>query len=429
MRKMKDSGVPFIGAIPNDWEVRRIKNLGFYRNGLTYSPEEVTDESGTLVLRSSNIKDGKLSLDDNVYVTTYIRPEIRLRENDILLCSRNGSRELIGKNALIPGNLAATYGAFMMVFRTTANPKYVYYLLNSPIFNFYLSSFFTSTINQLTRSNFGDMKVPFTADSTEQQRIADFLDAKTADVDNLRSQLERQIEILESYKRSVITETVTRGLDPSLTMRDTDDSWLPSIPTEWDFERAKYLFIERKSKGNSACLQLLSPTQQYGVIPQTKYDEISGMSAVKLKEDFDLNTLKTIHYGDFCISLRSFQGGFEYSEYEGVISPAYHVFYPIRKVSSDYYRYLFKEETFIGKINSYTISLRDGKNISFADFGRTFIPVPPLAEQQRIAAYLDEKVSAVDEIISLKQEQLTKLADYKKSLIFEYVTGKKEVLA
>lgn len=137
--------------------------------------------------------------------------------------------------------------------------------------------------------------------------------------------------------------------------------------------------------------------------------------------------LKTIHKGDFCISLRSFQGGFEYSKYEGVVSPAYQVFYPTLEIADDYYKYLFKEQGFIDRMNSYTMTLRDGKNIAFSDFGNTYIPYPPLTEQLEIATYLDRKCTQIDALVTEKQQQLATLDEYKKSLIFEYVTGKKEV--
>ena len=125
------------------------------------------------------------------------------------------------------------------------------------------------------------------------------------------------------------------------------------IPEDWSLIRGKYLFAQKSERGNDICLQLLSPTQKYGVIPQSLYEELTGMNAVKLKENVDLESLKTIHKGGFCISLRSFQGGFEYSEYEGVVSPAYQVFYPTKRIESRYYKYLFKEIGFIEKMNSY----------------------------------------------------------------------------
>lgn len=182
-------------------------------------------------------------------------------------------------------------------------------------------------------------------------------------------------------------------------------------------------------RGNIIELQLLSPTQKYGVIPQEKYEELSGMNAVKLNEKVNLALLKTIHNGDFCISLRSFQGGFEYSKYEGVVSPAYQVFYPSIPVIDTYYKYLFKDNCFIQKINSYSMTLRDGKNIAFADFGNTYIPMPSINDQRHIAEYLDSRCTEIDNTISLKKQQIETLNDYKKSLIYEYVTGKKEIPA
>lgn len=169
-------------------------------------------------------------------------------------------------------------------------------------------------------------------------------------------------------------------------------------------------------------LQLLSPTQKYGVVPQSVYEDRSGMNAVKLNENANLSALKTIHKGDFCISLRSFQGGFEYSEYEGVVSPAYQVFYPVVKVARGYYKYLFKDSGFIEKMNSYTMTLRDGKNIAFADFGNTYIPCPPVDEQQRIADFLDTKCAEIDALTADIQTQIDTLEQYKRSVITETVT-------
>lgn len=205
-------------------------------------------------------------------------------------------------------------------------------------------------------------------------------------------------------------------------MKDSGIEWIGYTPEDWNFIRGKYIFEQRCEKGNRANLQLLSPTQKYGVIPQTHYEEITGMRAVKLNEQIDLNQLKTIHKGDYCISLRSFQGGFEYSEYEGVVSPAYQVFYKKINVIDGFYKYLFKDGSFINKMNSYTMSLRDGKNIAFSDFGNTYLPFPPIDEQNKIAAYLDNKCGEIDAITAKIQEQINTLEEYKKSVISEAVT-------
>ena len=207
--EMKDSGIEWIGEIPKDWEVIKIKNVGEYRNGLTYKPTDLTDENtGTLVLRSSNIQDGKISLKDNVYVSTVVRSDLKVKKGDILICSRNGSRELVGKNAIIEDLKDVTFGAFMMIFRCDS-PKYLYYILNSKVFSYYLGSFFTSTINQLTGSNFGNMKIVYVSDKLEQSKIVSYLDTKCSEIDTLIADKKRQLDILADYKKSLIYEYVT----------------------------------------------------------------------------------------------------------------------------------------------------------------------------------------------------------------------------
>lgn len=205
-------------------------------------------------------------------------------------------------------------------------------------------------------------------------------------------------------------------------MENSEKLWTGKVPDNWKFYKGKYIFGERSERGNAINLQLLSPTQKYGVIPQSMYDELTSMKSVKVKEDTDLSTFKTIHRGDFCISLRSFQGGFEYSEYEGVVSPAYHVLFSKMDICAGYYKYLFKEQRFIAEMNSYCQSLRDGKNISYFDFGRTLIPFPPLSEQQSIADYLDKTCSKIDEIIAEAKASIDEYKELKQSVIFEAVT-------
>lgn len=205
-------------------------------------------------------------------------------------------------------------------------------------------------------------------------------------------------------------------------MKESNIQWLGKIPQNWNLIKGKYLFALRTTRGNHKRLKLLSPTQQYGVISQDEYEKLSGMKAVKLKQDTDLSSLRTIHKGDYCISLRSFQGGFEYCNQEGVVSPAYQVFYPTVPISHAYYRLLFKNDGFIAEMNSFTMSLRDGKNIAFKDFGDSLIPYPNLQEQQAIADYLDAKCADIDALQQDLQAEIETLQAYKKSLITRAVT-------
>ena len=206
---MKDSGVEWIGKIPKHWDIVRLKLLGNVRNGLTYSPSDICDANeGTLVLRSSNIQNGQLTFDDNVYVSCEIKDDLMVRPNDILICSRNGSRKLIGKNAIIDDTVA-TFGAFMMIFRANQKPKYIKYILNSSIFMYYLGTFLTSTINQLTRANLNNMEIPFTWEKDEQEAIVSYLDTKCTKIECLISINQSKIDKLIAYKKSLIYEVVT----------------------------------------------------------------------------------------------------------------------------------------------------------------------------------------------------------------------------
>ena len=417
MRKMVDSGIDFIGAIPEHWKILRIKNLGEFRNGLTYSPQDICDEDdGILVLRSSNIKNGKLSLDDNVYVKTSIPNYLMIKEGDILICSRNGSRELIGKNAVLP-QMNATFGAFMMIYRCK-NPRYMYYVLNSPVFNYYLASFFTSTINQLTGSNFGNMKIPYCPDIDEQRAITSFLDAKCSEIDALIEDIQSEIEVLEAYKRSVISETVTKGLNKNVEMKDSGTEWLGNIPAHWKITRIGSVYNLRMTKVSDKDYEQLSVTMK-GIVPQLD-------SAAKTNAHDDRKLVKK---GDFVINSRSDRrGSCGISPMDGSVSLINTVLLPLDEMNSEYYDWLFHTLQFADEFYKWGHGIVDDLwTTGWQDMKRILIPSPPLSEQAAIANYLNGICSEIDEILSAKKEQLEVLYDYKKTIIFEYITGKKEV--
>lgn len=199
-------------------------------------------------------------------------------------------------------------------------------------------------------------------------------------------------------------------------MRDSGIEWVGQIPKRWELRRAKTLFTQRNSKGNGIEV-LLSPTQKYGVVPQSQLEGV-----VQVKEDTNLQMFKTVHKGDFVISLRSFQGGFEYSLYEGVCSPAYQVFYPTSPICDTYYRYLFKSQSFISKMNNLTVGIREGKNIQYVDFANSQIPVPPLAEQERIAAFLDAEGAEIDTVLEKTRASIEEYKKLKQAVITQAVT-------
>ena len=419
MREMKDSGVEWIGEIPSDWKINR----GKYIFECLQKPIRPTDDvitcfrDGEVTLRSNRREDGY----------TFSEKEIGYQGVDIGYLVIHGMDGFAGAIGISDSRGKAS--PVLNVLGTIQNKRYYMYYLRAMAF----TEVFTATATGI-RVRSCDLRwnklaeFPYPVPPIyEQKRVSSFLDTKCAEIDSISEDIRKEIETLQEYRKSVITEAVTKGLDPNVEMKDSGVEWIGMIPNSWELEKGKYVFIQKNERGNTICLQLLSPTQKYGVIPQDKYEELSGMKAVKLNEKVDLSELKTVHKGAFCISLRSFQGGFEYSDYEGVVSPAYQIFYPTRNICDDYYRYLFKTQGFIQEMNSFTMSLRDGKNIAFEDFGNSLIPVPPLSIQNDIATFLNTKCSEIDSIIADKQKQLDVLAEYRKSLIYEYVTGKKEV--
>lgn len=419
MREMKDSGIAWVGNIPEKWSI--VANKYVMTKIKHICPEYKGDDILSLTMNGVVVRDldagGKMPTSFDGYQILY--------PCNLLMClfDYDVTPRCIGliKNY---GITSPAYSQFSLDKGNDASYYYYYYLmLDNEKTLLHLAK---NLRHSFTEEQLGAIKIPVPP-VAEQKRIASFLDSKCTEIDSISEDIRKEIETLQEYRKSVITEAVTKGLDPNVEMKDSGVEWIGMIPNSWELEKGKYVFIQKNERGNTICLQLLSPTQKYGVIPQDKYEELSGMKAVKLNEKVDLSELKTVHKGAFCISLRSFQGGFEYSDYEGVVSPAYQIFYPTRNICDDYYRYLFKTQGFIQEMNSFTMSLRDGKNIAFEDFGNSLIPVPPLSIQNDIATFLNTKCSEIDSIIADKQKQLDVLAEYRKSLIYEYVTGKKEV--
>ena len=417
MREMKDSGIEWIGKIPNNWRITRIKYVCNSRSEKAFFKHETDSYLGleNVVGFSDKIIETDTTYADGYYDT--------YKAGDVLF---NKLRPYLGKVIIASADGFCT-GEFVKLFNYQGDRRYLrYWMIDEQFITEVDNSTYGAKMPRANPEFVLNMPIPVIP-YIEQFAISNYLDTKCAEIDALAADIQSQIDTLEQYKRSVITEAVTKGLNKNVEMKESGFEWLGFIPSTWQTRKGKYIFVQRNERGNSIELQLLSPTQKYGVIPQDLYEEISGYKAVKLDEKTDYSLLKTIHKGDYCISLRSFQGGFEYSEYEGVVSPAYQVFYPVIEVSRGYYKYLFKTQIFIDKMNSFTMSLRDGKNIAFADFGNTYLPIPPIQEQQRIADYLDSKCAEIDSIITEKKQQIETIVEYKKSLIFEYVTGKKEV--
>lgn len=430
-RGMKDSGIDWLEVIPADWKVKPLKILFSFGKGLNITKADLVDEGCPVIsygqIHSKKNTGTKVSGD----LIRFIPPSIAfaqslVKHGNFIFADTSEDLDGCGNCVYMDINTPLFAGYHTIVLRQRGNNddnRYLAYLFKTACWRKQIRTnvngvkLFSVSQNILKRTNVIFPPLP------EQQAIADFLDAKCAEIDGLLADLEAEVKTLAEYKKSIIAETVTHGLNPNATLVPTNLGWIDKIPEHWGLEKAKYAFELRRTKGNIKNLELLSPTQKYGVIPQSQLEGV-----VLVNEKTNLETFRTIHAGDFCISLRSFQGGFEYSTYEGVVSPAYQVFYPTIDVCDGYYKYMFKSDGFISKINTFSMSLRDGKNIAFSDFGNMYIPIPPIEEQVAIAVYLDEKCAEIEQSIVDRQTQIETLKVYKASLIYEYVTGKKQVI-
>lgn len=207
--KMKDTGVEWIGMIPEHWEVKRGKDLGDIEHGISYTPDDLRDEGeGILVLRAGNIQNSVLSFEDNAFVCKHRIPLGKyIKKGDIIICGTNGSLALVGKSAVASSDYNISFGSFMLRFRVRQNPFFIQSQL-AQLVDLYRGLFATTTINQLTISQLNNMRF-FIPPLSEQQAIASYLDEKCTKIDAIVENLNQQIEKHKLLKRALINEVIT----------------------------------------------------------------------------------------------------------------------------------------------------------------------------------------------------------------------------
>lgn len=426
----KESGVEWIGKVPSHWEIMPLKFTGTFGNGLTYSPKDVVD-NGILVLRSSNIQNSSLSFEDNVYVSN-VSKVLLVQKGDVIICSRNGSAALVGKSAFIDKDINATFGAFMMRYIPKINKKYGFYLFQTAIGR-YKGYFATTTINQLTKSTIGEMKVPL-ANTEEQTAIVDFLDNKCSEIDKVISAQQKRIALLQELKQSVITHVVTKGLNPNVEMKDSGVEWIGKVPKHWEICKLKHVSslygrigfrgynqTDLVSEGEGAIT--LSPSNmQNGTMDYNKCSFLSWKKYYESPEimikDGDILFVKTgSTYGKTSLVNKL--------PMEATINPQIVVFKDI-KVNNHFLYYLLTNDIVQMQV-SLTVGGSTIPTLSQDNILKYVIPIAPKNEQDEIANYLDKKCKSIDSSISKAQHQVELLQEYKQSLITEVVTGKRKV--
>lgn len=423
----KDSEIEWLGSIPSHWSVRIFKQISYMKGrigwqGLKYS-EFSDDIRLPYLITGMNFKGGKIRWEEvyHISIDRYNEaPEIQLKVGDVLL-TKDGT---IGKLLLVdslPGK--ASLNSHLLLLRAHKNaylPSYLYYQLDSNNFSGHIEyNKYGTTFYGLTQEAMGRFKI-ILPPIQEQFQIAKYLDQKTTIIDTKISLLERKILNYKDLRICLINESVCRGLNKGVNLKDSGVAWIGQIPDHWEVKRGKNIFIERSIKGHPE-EPLLAASQKKGVVLKSMLSQRS-MEAQK-----DFHNFKLVKIDDFVISLRSFEGGIETAYYRGIISPVYTVFCPQGKLSTSFFKHLFKSDIFINYLQSRITGIRDGQSIKFVEIQNTFFPIPTLKEQEIIANYLDEKIQKIDSILININFQIKRLKELRKTLINDVVTGKFKV--
>ena len=256
----------------------------------------------------------------------------------------------------------------------------------------------------------------------EQQRIADFLDRKSAEIDTVIKKTEESVEEYKKLKQSIITEAVTKGIRPCRKMKPSGIEWIGDIPEEWEITKLKWILKERKDRSIDGKEEPLSMSQKLGLIPTKEMDNIPNIASsfvgAKLcfKNDLVFNKLKA-HLGVFAVS-----------KYDGLVSPDYAVYYANNKTSLEFFEYLFKTPQYISEFKKRSTGVGAGLTRLYTDeLYSIYCALPSFNEQKEISDYINTKCAEIDKLIEAKQKIVEEMQTYKKSVIYEYVTGKKEV--
>ncbi len=435
----KETHLEWLREIPSHWEIKRLKYLGEAIIGLTYSPDDVVDseDEGTLVLRSSNVQNRALAFDDNVFVNKPIPEHLKTRKGDILICARNGSRALIGKNAQIDERAEGmTFGAFMSVFRSPYN-DYLSKVFNSALFEYQSGTFLTATINQLTTANLNSFEVPLPPKS-ERQTIANFLDHETAKIDTLIERQQQLIKLLREKRQAVISHAVTKGLNPQAPMKDSGVEWLGEVPEHWGVLRLKHLIESLESGVSVNAADIPARTDEVGVLKTScVYTRTFRAEENKTVVPEDVHRVKCpVRKGAIIISRMNTPELVGASAL--VNEDVSNVYLPDRlwqtnfnqkvDLDSEYLAHFMTVEGFRVQISLAAEGASSSmQNIAKEDYLSINCLLPPLSEQQQIVQYIRQRLEYFSKLDSNANDAVNLLKERRTALISAAVTGKIDV--
>ena len=431
MRKMKDSGVEWIGEIPADWNVG--KTLYALSMPITDGPHETPElfEEGIPFVSAEAVSCGNGHIDFE-HIRGFISQDFYdecckkyIPEMHDIYMIKSGATT--GKVAKVETEKLFTIWSPLAVFRT--NPKkcfyeYLYYFIQSDAYQKQIENKWTyGTQQNIGMRTLEKLMICFPS-IDQQMNIADYLDVKCSKIDEI---IEKQLSIIEKlkeYKLSIITEAVTSGINPDVEMKDSGSVWFGNIPINWEMKRLKYVFHIQKDIAGEEGHTVLSITQR-GIIPKD-FSNNEGQFANSYAN------YQLVHKGDFAMNhMDLLTGWVDISKYEGVTSPDYRVFVLNDKngMCPKYYLYMmqmcYSARIFYGLGQG--VSGMGRWRLQADKFLNFYIPIPPYDEQKKIADYITDKVNHIEVEIDKRNKLVEKYQEYKKSLIYEVVTGKKEV--
>ena len=408
--QMKSSGIDWIGDIPNEWDIKRIKYLAQLKGRIGWqglTSDEYTDV-GPFLITGVDFSNGGINWENCVHITEERwaeAPEIHIKNGDLLI-TKDGT---VGKVAIVE-NLQekASLNSGVLLIKTSNgyNKKFLYWALLSEEFWtwFRLKNAGNSTIVHLYQNDFAEFSYTF-PNAEEQQAIADYLDQECAQIDSISADLEKQIELLQQYKKSLITETVTKGLDKTVPMKDSGVEWIGKIPDHWNAKRMKYFLSV--SSGDAITNEQLEDGEYpvYGGGKQMGYFNRTNVDKNKI-------LIGRVGANCGCVTITDVPS---WATDNALVVQTYCHFKYI------YYLLISADLNRLNEANAQPL-------ITGAKVGNCVVSFTKNhAEQEEIARYLDEHCEKIENIIVGKQEQLETIRQHKKSLIYEYVTGKKRV--
>ena len=412
-REMKDSGIEWIGTIPDNWQIGRIGHLYTERkekvSDTEYTPLSVTMK-GVLPQLSTAAKTD--AHDDRKLV----------RKGDFAINSRSDRR---GSCGISPYDGSVSLINTILMPRSEMNPGYYNWLFHSTMFSDEFYKWGHGIVDDLWTTNWQDMKkisVPIPSQE-EQERISNYLNTECARIDTVMEQTRVSIEEYKKLKQAVITQAVTKGIRPNRSMKDSGVEWIGDIPKDWKCIKFKYIASVKSN--------LVSP-EGYGDYPQISPENIE-------KGTGRLLPYKTVsEVGIISGNHLFFKGQILYSKIRPILNKVIVApfdglcsadMYPIEtKIEKYFLLYSLRADSFLANIRLLTEDRVKMPKINQEELAEIFFAIPPDDEQHVIVSYLDKKSLEIDTLLRQKEELLDELESYKKSLIYEYVTGKKEVI-